>query len=355
MNDNELVDWLMKNGGPVVRYKTTKELISKSDIDIDKLTQDLVNDNGVRKLLTILDDKDKVNIMTWHGSGKYQFENVMGKLLELGLSADIKEFDDKLKPYREWIYDKDPNDPNVVTLTSIFIASCFVRAGYKYKEFIDFVLKRIDLLYKSAKEKIYDIYLIGDELKGIPKKFSHECIKLELNPYRNNKPLPLIHDIYALAYLPKDIINDDVRTKINAIVEYILDERFQEIREGYGYLYLPDKKYCHSSGWSPTFPGYKDFEFEGIDKNKFFMRFELMSHFKKAQKSRWFQKCLNHLERYRTQDGTYIFPSDYLKEKPSGYYVLGAYMGLEDKRTQKALELESTLRMLSIKNRINNN
>ncbi|MFH1513928.1 MAG: hypothetical protein ABIG42_00555 [bacterium] len=45
----------------------------------------------------------------------------------------------------------------------------------------------------------------------------------------------------------------------------------------------------------------------------------------------------------------WCFPREYLPEKQRGYYVCGAYMGLEDgRRSKKVLELESTFRMLRI-------
>jgi hypothetical protein len=77
-----------------------------------------------------------------------------------------------------------------------------------------------------------------------------------------------------------------------------------------------------------------------------------MSHFRPAVQSGWFKKCLNHLEEFRTPSGTYCFPSNYLIDKKDGFYVLGGMMGLEDKRTKKSLELESTFWMLLIKKRI---
>ena len=54
--------------------------------------------------------------------------------------------------------------------------------------------------------------------------------------------------------------------------------------------------------------------------------------------------------RARTPRGTYHFPARYLREQPSGYWVQGAYMRLqENRRARLSLELESTFRMLKIK------
>jgi hypothetical protein len=53
------------------------------------------------------------------------------------------------------------------------------------------------------------------------------------------------------------------------------------------------------------------------------------------------------MEGFKTDTGTYLIPRSYLLESKRGYYVCGEYMGLEDNRRQrKAIELESTFRML---------
>ena len=79
-------------------------------------------------------------------------------------------------------------------------------------------------------------------------------------------------------------------------------------------------------------------------------RLELMSNVPSARKHPWFQESIERLEQYRTDQDTYIFPRSFLQERPSGYWVTGAYMGLEQNRRKKAaLELESTFWMLKIK------
>ena len=52
---------------------------------------------------------------------------------------------------------------------------------------------------------------------------------------------------------------------------------------------------------------------------------------------------------YRVE-GTYFFPRRGLVERPVGYYVTGTRMGIESgPRSRRALEIESTFRMLKIK------
>ena len=353
MNQYELIDWLLENGGPVVRYRTAKELSDKSEVDIDCLTKDLLSSDKVAKVLADIEDCSRnINLRNWHSSKKECTENAFSRALEMGLTQEIQVFYEKVQPFREWVHFPSPQDHTPIH--SIFFAWCFIRGGFEYDDIIEFVKKRLDYIYISAKEQVLDIYAKGDELKGIPKKFADECLRNEYNQYRGDKPLLLIHDLYALAFLPKKILDEDLKRKVNCVIEYILKEEFQRIREGYGYIYLKERNTCYSCGWSPNLPWYNGFVLKGIDENKLFMRFELMSHFTKAHDNKWFQACLNHFEQYRTSEGTYKLPQGYLQEKPSGYYVLGAYMGLESKRTEKALEVESTFRMLAVKKRIAN-
>jgi hypothetical protein len=42
-----------------------------------------------------------------------------------------------------------------------------------------------------------------------------------------------------------------------------------------------------------------------------------MSNFKIARKSKWYINCLNYVEQFRTEKGTYIFPKEYLDGKNS--------------------------------------
>ena len=355
MKEQDMISWLMQTGGPVIRYRTAAELCGQIGYDMEQLERDLLNDSNVKKALNLFEECTvNSNLWNWHGSKKELLENVLGKLLEFGFNKNIGVFDEKIATFYSWLDSKPPQSPDHTPISSIFIAWCLLRSGYNFDELIKYMLKRIDYIYASAKEQIFDIYLNGKDLKGISKKFINECIKPELNPYSGSKPLPLIHDIYALAFYPKDLVNDEIKERINRIIDYILNDSFQRIREGYGYLVLNNKNYCHSCGWSPTFPGYNGFDLEGMEQNKFFMRVELMSHFVIAHNTKWFLNSIEHLEQFCTPEGTYLLPSAYLCEKASGYYVLGAYMGLENKRTSKSLELESTFRMMCIKKRMEN-
>jgi hypothetical protein len=75
-----------------------------------------------------------------------------------------------------------------------------------------------------------------------------------------------------------------------------------------------------------------------------------MARFPVARKHVWGRNALRHLESFGTEEGTYLFPRKYLQESPDSYWVGGGHMGLEaNRRSRRALEVESTFRMLQIK------
>jgi hypothetical protein len=177
-------------------------------------------------------------------------------------------------------------------------------------------------------------------------------LRSEHDPGGNEKPLPNIWDVFTLAYLPRDLQSRDLRQRISAIINYILDERFQSLPSGYGLLFYRANRRYYGCGWSPRLPGLRDFENE-LDQATLVLYADLMSHFAEARESDWFRACMDHLEAFRTDTGTYCFPKTYLQEKRDQGFVFGASMGLGENRQRKdALQIESTFRMLLIKKRI---
>lgn len=165
-----------------------------------------------------------------------------------------------------------------------------------------------------------------------------------------NYHLPLIHDLYILAYFPETLLNQETAGTIDDILTYILDPRFRAVPFGYGYAWIKEQHTCYHWGWSPHLPGFHGFEtIQKFWTGMLIQRMELLGRFPQARSSSWFQEGLRHLERFRTDQGRLSLPSGYLRELPSGYFVTGAYMGLgENRRRPIGLELESTFRMVKI-------
>jgi hypothetical protein len=206
-------------------------------------------------------------------------------------------------------------------------------------------------MYQLARTGNYDIYIDQDTFGD----FNNSFRKKPLIDPDLNEPLPKIWDIYALAHWPEPLSNDANKPKIDTIIAYILHPDYQALEEGYGVMRAGKRRY-YSMGWSIHLPGYAESsetdgpEFDRpVHEYSFVQRLELMAHFRVAQRSQWFQHCVQHLARFQTEPGSYRFPARYLREGSSGYWVSGAYMRLEEnRRVRRSLDLDSTFRMSKI-------
>jgi len=347
--------WLMQNAGPVVRWRTATELIRDSCYR-KHLTEELISHPAVRKWLerlsldglpTPLDMLDaaclkKLGSMV-HGGKATCLENVFGKLAEFGLRAGMPQLDQRPLPFAIFHWEPDWKKDIFFQVTwerlmkSIF-AWGLLRLGYPPDEPMQhFMLNHLDTCYKIARDKVYDIYADEDECAQLPKEWAEKPIlKQEV---MTNYWLPYIHDLYVFANFPDSMLNDITKCKINTILDYVLDPRFQNFRDGYGYAWIKERRFCYGWGWSPHFT--KD--------PSLLLRIELLAHFKHAQESALFKDLLAYLETFAHPEGRYLFPAEYLHES-EGYYIGGYGMGLAENRRNPAwIEIESTFRILKIK------
>jgi hypothetical protein len=367
----ELIQWLLKEGGSVIRYRTMFELAeARSPSSDESLVNTLLQTEKTRWLLEQMDlfgpithvDIRVLNAL--HGMKPTCLENIIPRLLERGLHAGVSAFDEKMEHFRQYVDNplvhralEKPEHATVEEGRALFIAivlaSYFLRGGYEYDEIIQFVKHRMELLSHLAAERNYDIHLPKAELVGLPKPWAGQpVIRSEMVPTSGSRPLPLIHDIFAFAYLPAMFLKDQNRQQLEDIVAYVTDERYHAFPPGYGYIWPEtNRRVCYACGWNLDLP---DLDSDNpYQQRKIVQRMELLAHFPPARKSPWFQKGMQILEAYQTERGAYSFPSAYLVEMKAGYYVGGEYMGLEDnRRDSKILELESTFRMLLLKKRI---
>jgi hypothetical protein len=307
-----------------------------ADADLDRLTADLLQSAMVRQWL------DRIGLpgglTSLHGSKPSAFENVCAKLCELGLRAGmLDELDDKMQPFRRHLAEWSE------TWGRPLLASCLNWAGYDDEAVLACLSERLEATYQLARSGNYDIYVDQDTFGDFNNSFRKKAL---INPDLN-EPLPKIWDIYALAHWPKALRNDANQHKIDTIIAYILHPDYQALEEGYGVMRAGKRRY-YSMGWSIHLPGY-DASCSSLPDYMYVQRLELMAHFAVARRSKWFQACVQHLKGFQTDQGTYRFPSGYLREGSSGYWVTGAYMRLEgNRRMRRSLDLDSTFRMLKL-------
>jgi hypothetical protein len=372
MGTDDLIQWLLDHGRPVIRYRTLRELAgNRAAFDDEASQQAVLQTEKTRWLLEQMDNFGPITkVDIWmlnalHGMKPTCLENVIPRLLERGLHAGVPVFDEKMERFRQYVDNPlvqraldHPQSSTVEEGRAVFIAavmaSNFIRGGYEHAEIKRFVDQRLESLARLAADRNYDIHLGESELAGLPKHWKGKSIiRPEMVPMGGRKPLPLIHDLYAFAYLQREGLPDRNRRQLDEIVTYVTDERYRAFPPGYGYIWPADhRQTCYACGWSLELPDLASPD--PYQQRKVVQRLELLAHFPAAPESTWFQEGMELLETFRTERGTYCFPAAYLVEMKAGYYVGGEYMGLEDaRRDARVLEVESTFRMLLLKKLVN--
>jgi hypothetical protein len=368
---DDVVAWLLQNSGPVGRYLTALQLPGGSaGVDLPRLRQEWYDSPPVQEWLVRLvigdlpeqddlEEKFTKRLMGLgfriHGGPDRCLENVMGKLGEFGVGADVPEFANRLAPCDTLLGLLAERDQAGFyfgaweKFLGSIITSWFLRAGLTegagLRAYWPGYLKRV---HKIVQDQIFDIYAAEKDLAGLPKAWQGKPI---IHPdILANYQLPNIHDLYAFAYFPASLLDAPQARMVEEVVSYILDPRYQAWPEGFGYGWDKARRRCYGWGWSAHLPGFFADRLERkILQSSFVQRLELMARFPVGRGSTWFQKSLQRLEEYRLAEGLYRFPAETLREA-EGYYVSGYHMGLgENRRVRQGLDIESTFRMLRLK------
>ena len=332
------IEYLLESGDIFIRYRTLTELCGMQCQE--DLQKKIIHSERAQKILQCLREHKE-----YHGATLYSVENSLNILIDMGFRYDhgFTEFDQIL----DSLYDelrKQSTDPDHVLrflfchlVTIPFLA----RAGMCNSFITDFIQERIELIYDFVIQDNYDIYDDVSKYKNIPKSFrSRSIISPQL--YENGHfQFPLIYDLYGfsglMTFLPENMLG-----KVNRIISYILDNRFQAIEDGYGILH--SNKGYHAMGWDPKPPTLTDNGYS----NSILLRAELFGSFEAGRHSVWFNEMTALLEKYTDEYHLYHFPKYFLTEKDS-CWILGNHMSLgENRRRKNALTLESTFHALKI-------
>lgn len=339
------IQWLMEKGSPAIRMRTYQELSGESATQ--EMVNDLINFPMTQQWLSRLETPN--SLISLHGSKPECFENVCAKLRELGIKVSmVPAWEKQLEPFIEYLL-KEQTVHGLNDFSHLFIYHPLISLGFDHPIIIEGAITHINQVAAFCQKMDFNIYIDGNTFGGLPSAYKNRKL---LDP-ETNHCLPTIWDIYALAYLPKAYRTPEIQEAEKKIINYILTDDYQSLPEGYGIMYYPPTKSYYAHGWKVYLPGWFPSNFQNAYKEaSFIQRVELMACFPQAHSRKWFQNSLHQLESYQTMNGTYRFPSSYLKENNSGYYVTGAYMRLEENRRRKiALELDSTFRMELIKKR----
>jgi hypothetical protein len=341
--------WLMEHGGPVIRYRTATELMPPDmAIDVQPLLSDMLQSPTTREwldrlvpipILTGWPEIQRLHIfasMQLHSNKQNAIETVIGKLTDFGLRKGIPEFDRRMEPYLAWIEQKDPLDHIYDRSMKMILIGFLSLAGYFTEPSVKKVMQqRLETVYDFTRKGDYDIYVPGRNI-GTKPVVTKELLT---NP---GMKIPTMYDIIGwAAYIPR-IGTIEEKARADTIIDYIINDEYQNFSIGYGYGELePGRSW--SLGWSvhlPNYPGTRSYI-----KSVVFM-LDLLMNFHAARQSKWLKDSINHLEEFRSGDGTYLFPRAYLPEVKIGMWMSGTHMALEDnRRLNKAIEIESTFWM----------
>jgi hypothetical protein len=352
MNNRNLAYWLLDNGGPIIRFRTLVDIFEEQDVGtVSRALKEMTESPVVVKWLELVGSSLSFNDV--HSGKQDAFENVIAKLVQLGWRAGLQPFDTKTLPFRVWLsecVEKVPEAAHEVFKRTL-IASVLARAGYQTVEAVQKqVISRLQTIHRFAKEPDFSqIFVDKSGYRGIPKGLSnHELIDPLLYP-QQQFALPWIHDIVAFSYFNSILEDKDNREKAELVLEMILTPDYQNLPWSYGIAKYGERYYV--LGWAVHLPGYSTHP-EGREFAEMLLVLEALAPFTCIRKSPWFQRSMKYLEKFRTEDDTYSFPRTWLPEKSRGYWIGGEYMGFDERKgRKKAIEIESTFRVLSIRQR----
>lgn len=282
-----------------------------------------------------------------HNAADTCLENWMHKLLSFGVreSDDIR-LERVNREILQFIRDNQDNEFFFNTVNCTIAASWLICMGHQDQILTDIIAERVHAVHGFIRMGNFDIYVDPAGFPSIPKQRAMHPLVNPVLYEKNVWKLPNVHDMFAFANLPSALRTSCIQEKIDDIVEYIMDERYQKLNRGYGLMLVPPKTY-YGMGWSV----HLDHFFENtvrLSQDGIVWAMELMSHFKPARESGWFRKSLQHLQQFE-KDGLYEFPAGYMTEGRDKYYVGGGHMGLgENRKSKAAIKIESTAWMLRL-------
>ena len=341
------VEWLMENAGPILRYRTARELIGKLEAGkIDELYREAVECPDARRWLSALEASTHL-----HSSDDTAAENSIAKLRAYGLCADHLEVEKLLDDVYRRLYAEE-RDRDVWDAAILF--PFLVAVGYfPSPEIMEYAVRRLSVVCDYARTSLAEFANDDDveslflshrekEQLGVPDRWRDKHVWQPSIEQR----IPTCYDFYLFSHLEG---YDEER---ELILQFVGTRRFQRLcerRELEGtYGWDPGKRYCWSVTQMPYLFGFFGFGQPHFSPNKFLLYLELVSRFPDADRMPWFRAGLNHLDQFRLDSGRYRFPSTYVPERRGGYYLYaGAHMRLGE-RGKLGLEIESTFRMLSM-------
>jgi len=343
--------WLLENAEIPIRYNLLQKYrLQEEAFDLQEM---LVTVPEVQYWLGQLDHRASMGMVgNIHGSHDYRFENIMGKLIQLGLRAGMPALDERCAVYRQRLAEQvaKEREPGLSfkKLYSYYdyelIPAAFLAlAGYSDPAVQQVRENRLELLYEFTKQQRYDIYIDGSKLPGVPKDWQPWIIDPDL--YADGQiHTPVLHDYILLSTFFQQTVDQQFREKICTVVDWLFGPPYKEIPVHCGYFWIPGGSYSSKAVcWKLDLPGIQNLGENPKQGQALIQRVHLLSNFPEVWNQPWMKAACAHLETFKVDEPKYLFPKEYLVERKDGYWVFGAHMGMgENRRLEKSRMVEST-------------
>jgi len=347
-DDSRAVERLLAEASAPIRWRVEREILGRTR-PTTVSEKELLDYPRVRENLEYL--TGKVDFNSIHGSFNHIFENVCGRLHDLGVRRGVKELDKRIKPYLEFLESLvNSRDDGEYLHTSLvgkeFVASIVAGSlsliGYHahpvVRKHVGARLERLCEFKPTFDPKTLHL----PDPPGYPKVWRGSFPYINPEFYDDKRfPLPWIHDVDSWVKL-----SPRLHRMADQVVAWILTDEYQTLPDGYGVIRVRPRRY-YAMGWSMKLPGLSR-EFTPRYTGMLFQYMEALAPFESARRHPWFQRAIGWLEGFVDADGLCRIPKEALKE--TGYWVGGGLPAIELKpRTCWKRVLEATFRLLLLK------
>ncbi len=347
MTDDRAIEVLLSEACAPIRWRVEKEILGRKPETVSK--DELLAYPRVKENLDYLTGETDFNSI--HGSTERTFENACGSLYDMGIRSGVKELDERIKPYFDFLEalaDDATDDRYMHTsflgreFAASLIAGSVSALGYDGHPAVrKHVAARLARL-KEFGPRFDPATLYLPDPAGYPKVWRGKTPFLNPLHYLGKRfHLPWVWDVNSWGNLPEGLLR-----KAEEAVGWMMTDEYQSLRWGYGVVAIAPRRYC-AMGWSMKLPGWNG-GFDAECLGYLLRNMEMLAPFESAKAHSWFKKALAWLEGFVDADGLCQILRESLMGK--GNWILGRLGAVElSPRTYPKRVLEATFRLALIR------
>ena len=218
--DNRSAEWLMETAGPIVRYRTARELLDGVGHEVESLRREALACDEAQRWIGLLDGGNWL-----HGAEDAFLENTLSKLGLYGLTVDTPEIAEKVNPYVD-------RHEGTLSREAMILLSSLASVGYTDGTVEAMACERVDCLAATATDQVFDFLKSDAHESAYSPKWRDKPI------YRDELAdrIPWVYDLLACATMSHTAT--DGRTGADTI-EWIDSERWLRYEMAQGKARMP--------------------------------------------------------------------------------------------------------------------